>query len=107
MNDAAVNGRIGALMMMAAVGSRFRFERRIRQYHDGAQSLYHLPQHIIVGDAQPAGSDLQCNVAVAQMLGNACKLHRVRTTDLQDFFRSCRHPDDAAILRFQEIAVAQ
>ena len=56
---------------VGVVGAGFGLERRLFDRDLKTESLQHLVEHVIVAVAQPARTDLQCDVPIAQMIGGA------------------------------------
>src|SRR3974390_651092 len=55
------------VLMMMAVGSRFRFERRVNLGQACAKPAQHLLQYVVVADARRIPADLHLGMAVAEM----------------------------------------
>ena len=58
---------------MAAVRARFRLEGRLDRGDARVQSLQHVLEHVIRGEAQPVLAHLHRNVAVSEVVGRACE----------------------------------
>ncbi len=72
----AVAVRMG-MPVAAAVGAAFRLERRLDLGHRQAQAAHHLAEHVVGGEAQPAGQQLHGDVAVTQVVCGTRKLPRL------------------------------
>jgi len=107
VDDAAMRGRFALMHVAAAIRAGFGFERRIDRYHYASQALDHLPQDVVIGDAQPSLADLKGHMPVAEMVGNAGQLQWVGAADLEDPFRLGGDLHAASILGLQEVAVTQ
>ena len=86
-------------MMVVAVGAGLGLERRFDLRDARAELARHLLEHVVLGDAQEARPDLQRDVAVAEVVGNARKLGRFDVQQLlgrgHDFYLAPvgrRHP---------------
>ena len=95
------------MVMPAAVGAMFWLERRFNGFGSRAQLIEHGLEDVIVEQAQPAITDLQRHVAVAQVIGGAGQLKGVGAGDVQQFFGAGAHAHDAPVLRLQKVTVTQ
>ena len=92
------------VVLMVAVRAGLGFERRFDARHSRAKFARHFLQHMILGDAQEAGADLERNVAVAQVIRHAHEIGRFYMRQLlgrRDDF------DFATVGRLNAIAAAQ
>jgi hypothetical protein len=87
----------------AALGVEWRFDLgRL-----GAESAYHLLDHVIATDAQPFGHDLHRQMPIAEVPGNLHEVHGVAATDLEQWLRGRDHLDQPPVFQHQRIAAAQ
>jgi len=93
--------------MLTLIGARLGLEGRMALDNPCAETFGKLSQHHIVGDPQPAFSDLQRYMAIAQMISNPDPLLRIVAHDVDHGFGLRAHTHDAAIFRNQQIAITQ
>src|SRR4051812_3045411 len=95
---------------MAAVSARFRFELRVFFRHGRAEPFEHLLQNAILAYAQKGGAavtDLYLRVPIPEMEGAAQQLLQAVAFDPVSCLPGRGDADHAAILRAQQVAVAQ
>jgi|ERR1019366_6405958 hypothetical protein len=84
-----------------------RLEGCLFYLHPQAQAANHVVKDVIVVIAQPSTADLQCNVAITQVIGGAEQLRGFAPMHSRYELRRGAHFDDAAIIGKQEISAAQ
>ena len=81
--DVTVDVTVGVTVRCAAVPHAvvvrppLGLERRLLDSHHKPQPAHHVVKHMVVRVAQPAGTDLQCDVAIAEMVGGARQRSRL------------------------------
>ena len=95
------------VVMTAAVSAGFRFERRLLANYVQTEFSHHAIQDVIMQVTQPAGAELQGDVAVAEMVGGARQPQWIIGTAGGDGFRGGAHLDYPAIGGTQPVAVSQ
>ena len=92
------------VMSPVMIGPAFRMEGCLDLGNFGAKTLQHVSDDVIATDADVAGGNLAFQVAIAQMIGDACRMQRILAAHLEQFLGSGHDLDQAAVL--QHIAVA-
>ncbi len=92
---------------MARIRPALRLEGRFDVLNRQAEAAHHFGQHVIAGEAQPAGTDLDGDVAVAEVVGGAQEQQRIAADRLAQGLGSGDHLDDAAVVRGEPVAAAQ
>ena len=85
------------VVMAAAVGAMFRLERRFDGRGAGPQLFEHGLEYVVIKQAQPAIADLQCHMAVAQVIGGAGQFKGTAAGDMQQLFRTGADAYDASV----------
>jgi hypothetical protein len=98
----AVGGRFGL-----HIGAAFGIERRFERDHARAEAPGHLLDDRVAPDAQRLRHELDGQVSVAEVPGDAHEPERVSGADLRERLGGCKHFDDAAVLEFEPVAAAQ
>jgi hypothetical protein len=80
---------------MRVIRPRLRLERQIFHHHLQPQTPHHVIEHMIVTVSQPELSELQRNVAVAEMIGGAGQQPGIGGARRRDRFARRRAPDRA------------
>jgi hypothetical protein len=62
------------LVVAVAIGARLGLERRFDMRDARAQPAHHFLEHMVLHDAQEARPHLEGDVAVAEVVGDACEL---------------------------------
>lgn len=99
--------RVRKVRVAMAVGARLRLEGLGRERHLEAELTYHVVQHVIVQVSEAKRSDLNGDVAVAQVIGRARQFERIARGDDRQAFQGGLHLHDHAVLCAQAIAVLQ
>ena len=93
-------------MRVAAVSAGLWLERRLFDSDGEAQAANHLIEHVIVLITNPAVTDLQRHVPIAQMIAGPAQSHGLRGSHGRDGFRFSDDLHYAAIFREQQISTA-
>ena len=94
-------------MMATAIGAVLGLKRRFYGLRIGAQLFKHGLEHVVIEQAQPAVTDLQGHMAVAQMIRGTGELEGVAAGDVQQLFRAGAYPYDASVFCLQEFTIVQ
>jgi hypothetical protein len=89
------------------VGAAFRIEGRGHRRHPGAEALQHILDHVVAAQAQPVRQDLDIEVPVAEMPGEAGKFRGVLRLHLGQGFGFGHDLDDAAVFQDDPVIHAQ
>src|SRR5262245_56887368 len=92
------------LVVLMAIGAGLGLERSLDGGDARAELARKLLEHVVRGDTQEAGADLQRHVAVAEVVGDARELARF---DVQQFLRRGDDLDLASVGRGDPVAAAQ
>jgi len=92
---------------MGSVGTRFGLKRRVLDEYAQPQAAGHVIEHMVMAVSQPSVADLQCDVAIPQMISRARQASRVVGLQSRDRFLRRSYLHDPAVVGKQEIAVAQ
>ena len=87
------------------VGPAFGIESGKYRRHRGAEPLQHVLDDMIVANAQPVAEELDRQMAVAEVPGDADDLGRPGSGDLQQALGHRLDQDQPAVLEFERIAV--
>lgn len=102
---------ITVMMVATAIGAGFRFKGGQFFRDRCAEAFEHVFQHCVLADAQEAflriAIDLGLGVAIAEVEGAAQQVARRCALDAVGCFLCCGDSDDASVVAFQQIAVAQ
>src|SRR5271165_5030178 len=82
------------------IGAAFGIERRFERDDARAEAFRHLLDDRVAADAQRLRHELDGQVAVAEMPGDAHEPQRVGGADFRERLRRGDHFDDAAVLEF-------
>ena len=91
----------------AGIGANLRVERRIHPGHLAAEPLDHRRDDMVGADAKPPLHRLQRQMAVADVPGDAQKIGLGGRGDLDDRLGRGAHPQIAAIVEFEAIALGE
>ena len=98
---------IHGMMRGAGIGADFRVERRLEPGDPAAEPRHHLGDDMVGADAQPLAGDLQRQMPVAEMPGDAQQIGRTVGRDLEDRLGGGAHPQIAAAVEFETVALDQ
>jgi hypothetical protein len=108
-----IMGMVVVCVMLVAVGLRrligaaFRLKRGFHHRHGGAETARHLLQHTVAGDTDAVGQQLRCDVAVAEMPGEAGEVMGVAGDDLRHRLFRRDHGNDPAVIELEAVAMLQ
>jgi hypothetical protein len=91
----AVGGSLGL-----HIGAAFGIERRFERDHVRAKALRHALDDRVAANAQGLRHDLDGQMAIAEMPGDAHEPRRVGGADFRERLGSGEHFDNAAVLEF-------
>src|SRR5690606_5277288 len=105
--DAAAMALVVVLVvdMAVSVGAAFRLEAAGHRLHPAPEALDHRSQYMVWQDPQPAVADLDRDMAVADMIGNARKLRGTGRSHFKQFLVACFERNHPAILELQLAAM--
>ena len=89
------------------IGADFRVERRLAPGDPAAEPRHHRGDDMIGADAQPLAGDLQRQMPVAEMPGDAQQARGLSAVDLDDRLGGGAHPDIAAVVELEPVAFGQ
>jgi len=89
------------------IGAAFRIEGRLQRVQSSAELFHHILDDVIAPDPEGCAHELRWQMPVTQMPGDLDEMGRVLGFNLDKVFRLGNHFDDAAILQFKTIGVAQ
>src|SRR6266404_4681781 len=98
------------LMMMRGtrcVGAEFRIEGRLAASDLTAEHRHHLGNHVILANAQTLACDLQWQMPVAKVPGDAQQARPISGRDLDDRLGRCTHLDIPSTVEFEPVAVGE
>src|SRR6267154_2002191 len=94
-------------MRLAAIGAALGREGRLDGTHAAAEAAYHLRQHMIREDAQPVAHELDGDVTIAEMPGDAGERRLRGCRHLEQLFRRRLDQHEAPILEQDGIALPE
>lgn len=89
------------------VGSALGIERRLDARNFRAEFHHQFFKHMIATDANAVGENLRGHMAIAEMPGDAREVMRIACGDFGDGLACRDHPNHAAILQLQPVAVVE
>src|SRR5438874_564065 len=92
---------------MRMIGAGFRVEGRFQPGYPSTQPRYHLGDDVISPDPESRTSDLQRQVPVAKVPGNAQQVWRFGAFDFKDWLGGGAYAQITAAVEFEAIAVDQ
>jgi hypothetical protein len=99
------------VMMMVAVvllvGATLGIKRRFDRGEPRTEAAQHIFDHMIAPDAQPLADDLDVDMTIADMPGEAREIVGVGSGDFNERLRPADHADDGAVVEHEAVAVAE
>ena len=89
------------------ISAAFGIERRFNRCQPRAQTLQHRLERAVRPHAQAVGKNLHRHVPVAEVPGNPRQMRQVVAANLDQRLRLDHHVDDAAVVEFERVPVAQ
>src|SRR5450631_3621733 len=97
----------GVLVMARGVRAGLGLESGVQRGRLDTEAGEHLRQHMIGGKAKPAVTDLNCRVAVAEMVRRSRQRVGVFRAHLHQLLRGAFHANDSSIIRRETIPASQ
>lgn len=95
------------MMMPATISTMFRLERSFDGFGGRTELIEHGLEHVIVEQAQPAITDLQGNMAIAQVIRGARQLECTAAGDVHELLGARADTHDTAVFSLQKFTIAQ
>jgi hypothetical protein len=92
---------------MVMVRAGFGVEGRLQASNPSAEPHYHLSDDVIRPDPESRTSDLQRQVPIAEVPGNAQQVWRFGSLDFDDRLWGSADPQITATVEFEAVAVEQ
>ena len=89
------------------VSAAFGIKRRFHRFKPRAKAAQHIFDHMIAPDAQPLADDLNIDVTIADVPGEARETVGVAGGDFDQRLRAADHANDSAIVEHEAVAVPQ
>ena len=89
------------------VSPEFGVERRLEPDDPAAEPGHHIGDDVIGADAQPLAGDLQRQMAIAEMPGDAQHGGAIGCLDLEDRLGRCPDAQITAAVEFEAVAVGE
>ena len=94
-------------MGVMRISAAFGIERRFNRCQARAQPLQHRLERAVRPHAQAVGKNLHRHVPVAEVPGNPRQVRQVVAANLDQRLRLDHHVDDAAVVEFKRVPIAQ
>ena len=98
---------IMVMMVPAAIGAGFGLEGGGFVADPDTQMLQHVLQHMVLFEPEPAGADLDRDMAVAEVVGGFEQLQRIGSRHGGDGFVGGDHLDDRAVFGAQPVTIVE
>jgi|SRR6516162_9998132 len=94
-------------MRSTGVGAKFRVERCLEPGDPAAEPRHHLGNDMILANAQAVADDLNRQMAVAEMPGDAQQAWPIRGFDIEDWLGRRAHDDKAAGVKLEAVTLGE
>src|SRR5271170_4885709 len=95
------------VVLRAGIGADFRVKGSVERGQFSAEPSDHLGDDVVGADAKTLSGNLQWQMAVAEMPGDAQQTSAIRRLDLQHRLRRRAHADIATAVEFEPVAIAK